>query len=110
GRPLSAQSHRPAAALERPRGSPSNHLAAAFERTRGDFSSAAGADRLKALLTGGQDDVDQAVLLGLVRRHDLVTVDVLADLVDRLTGVAGDHLLELGTHPEDLAGLDLDVR
>src|SRR3954469_6985554 len=72
--------------------------------------SAAGADRLKALLPGGQDDVHQAVLLGLVGRHDLVAVDVLADLVDRLTGVARDHLLELRAHAEDLTGLDLDVR
>src|SRR4051812_46434804 len=88
----------------------SNHPTPPLSGPRAVCLSAAGADRLKTLLTGGQNDVDQAVLLGLVGGHDLVTVDVLADLLDRLAGVARDHLLQLGTHPEDLAGLDLDVR
>src|SRR3954468_13790023 len=44
---------------------------------------AARPDGLQALLAGRQDHVDEAVLLGLLRRHDLVAVDVLADLVGR---------------------------
>ena len=58
--------------------------------------SAARHPGLQRLLAADQDGVDDAVLLGLVRRHDLVTVDVLADLVDGLAGVTSDHLLQLG--------------
>src|SRR3954469_5309815 len=74
------------------------------------WRSAAGTDGLQSLFPADQNGVDQAVLLGLGRRHDLVAVDVLANLLGRLARVAGDELLELRAHPEDLAGLDLDVR
>src|SRR5258707_10405 len=72
--------------------------------------SAARADRLHALLAAAQDRVDEAVFLGLGGGHDLVAVDVLTYLLHRLVGVLGEQLLELGTHPHDLPGLDLDVR
>src|SRR5918997_4933878 len=78
--------------------------------TRVPAGSASDAGGLQALLAADQDGVDQAVLLGLLRRHDLVPVDVLANLVDRLVRVLGEHLFQLGAHAQDLAGLDLDVR
>src|SRR4051812_31960816 len=51
--------------------------------------------------------VDQAVLDRLGGGQDLVTLDVLADLVERTTAVVADHLLEQLAHPQDLVGLDL---
>src|SRR5271166_6627182 len=61
-------------------------------------------------LPRGDDLVDQAVLDGLVRGHHEVAVRVLGDLVNLLPGVRGHHLVEQVAHPQDLAGLDLDVR
>src|SRR5450756_3204571 len=45
-------------------------------------------------LAAGQHLVDQAVLLGLDRREDLVPLDVGADLLLGLPGVEGDRRLE----------------
>src|SRR5690348_11945013 len=53
--------------------------------------------------------VDQAVLHGLGRREDLVTLDVLTHLILGTTGVPRNHVLQERTHPEDLSRLDLDV-
>src|SRR4051794_2947703 len=55
------------------------------------------------------DLVDDAVGLGLVGGEDLVALDVGADLLDRLAGVAGQDLLHLAAHPLDLRGVDLQV-
>src|SRR6266511_2895770 len=41
--------------------------------------------------------------------HDEVAVGVAGDLLDVLAGVGGDDLVQHAAHPEDLAGLDLDV-
>ena len=57
----------------------------------------------------GGERVDQAVVDGLLRGQDLVALDVLADVVDVLAGVAGQDLLQQAAHPQDLVGLDLDV-
>src|SRR5262245_5513371 len=64
----------------------------------------------RGLLPARQHAVDQAVLLGLLGRQDLVTIDVLADQREVTAGVRRDHLLEQRAHAQDLAGLDLDVR
>src|SRR3954468_3761971 len=53
-------------------------------------------------LEGVEHLVDEPVLDGLLGREDLVAVDVLADLFDRLAGGVGQHLFHQLTHPEDL--------
>src|SRR6476659_6421744 len=63
----------------------------------------------RGALEGLEHVVDQAVLDRLLGGQDLVTLDVVADLLDAATAVVADHLLEQLTHPEDLVGLDLDV-
>src|SRR3954447_19665106 len=55
------------------------------------------------------DPVDDSVLLGLLRGHEVVALGVLADLLDRLARVLGDDLVELLAQLDDLAGVDLDV-
>src|SRR5205085_5643224 len=51
--------------------------------------------------------VDDAVLLGLLRRHDEVPVRVLRDLLEGLTRVLREQLVQEPAVPEDLLGLDL---
>src|SRR5919197_5526516 len=54
--------------------------------------------------------VDDAVLLGFLRRHEVVALHVLADLVDFLSRVLAHDLLEAALEGDRLAGMDLDVR
>src|SRR3954468_23810289 len=60
-------------------------------------------------VAGAQHLVDHSVVLGLVCAHDEIPIRVALDLVDRLTGVQGKHLVDEISHPEDLLGLQLDV-
>src|ERR1044072_1310189 len=53
--------------------------------------------------------VDEAVLLGLRRRHDAVALHVALDLVEGLAGVLGDDVGGQFAHADDLLGLNLDV-
>lgn len=53
--------------------------------------------------------VDEAVLDRLLRSHEAVAVDVLHDLLDRLTGVDGDQLGHTAGEGQHLLRLDLDV-
>src|SRR5579884_66213 len=69
----------------------------------------AGGLRYPRKLPGGDDFVDNAVLAGLFRAHDEVAVGVLLDLLYRLPGVMGKHLVEQIPHPQDLLGLQLYV-
>src|SRR6516162_6709993 len=70
-----------------------------------------GADRCEGgFLPRGDDLVDEPVGDGLVGGHDEVAVRVLLDAIDRLAGVVAERLGEEVTHPQDLLGLDLDVR
>src|ERR671936_512529 len=55
------------------------------------------------------DVVDDAVLLGFLRRHEVVALHVPADLVHVLTGVLAHDLLEAALEGDRLAGMDLDV-
>src|SRR4051794_6234729 len=55
------------------------------------------------------DPVDDPVLLGLLRGHEVVALGVLGDLLDRLARVLGDDLVELLAQLDDLAGVDLNV-
>src|SRR5215210_7219 len=48
------------------------------------------------------DPVDDPVLLGLLRGHEVVALGVLADLLDRLARVLGDDLVELLAQLDDL--------
>src|SRR5437764_2433508 len=56
-----------------------------------------------------EDLVDDAVLLGLLSRHDEVAVGVVLHLLDGLAGVLGEQLVQELAVPQDLLGLDLDV-
>src|SRR4051812_35266428 len=64
----------------------------------------------ESLLAARQYPVNQTIVLGFGRRKELVAINVLSDLLHRLVGVPGQHLFELRAHPQDLLGLDLDVR
>src|SRR5437588_6658158 len=62
-------------------------------------------------LHGGFDDpVDQAVVLRRRRRHEEVTLDVPLDLFGGSAGVLGVDADDNLPEPEDLAGMNLDVR
>src|SRR3954462_6862725 len=61
------------------------------------------------LVGPGHNVVDEAIVLGLVRGEPAVAVGVLLDLLDRLTGVEGDPLLQDLLRVEHLLGLDRDV-
>src|SRR5438874_7551034 len=54
--------------------------------------------------------VDDAVLLGFLRGHEVVALHVLADLVHVLSGVLGHDLLEAALEGDRLPGMDLDIR
>src|SRR6266550_7118300 len=59
---------------------------------------------------GLDDPVDQAVVLCHRRRHEEVTLDVALDLFRRPAGVLRVNADDYLPKPEDLAGVDLDVR
>src|SRR3954468_7114004 len=66
-------------------------------------------DRVRSASARRDDLVDDAVLLGLRGRHEVVPFRVLPDLLDRLTGVRGNDLVEAAAHVDDLSRVDLDV-
>src|SRR4051812_16783870 len=69
---------------------PSPNLAIAWSLPRSPAASGhAGRDGHGGELTGGEDVVDQAVVLGLGRGEDEVPVGVAVDPLDRLAGVVG---------------------
>src|SRR5690606_28150785 len=78
---------------------------AGLERPPGPAS--AGLDGLGR--AGGQHVVDDAVLAGLLGRHEVVTLDVALDLFQRLAGVGGQFLVQALAQVEDFLGLDGDV-
>src|SRR5262245_6132030 len=55
------------------------------------------------------DVVDEAVLEPLGRGHDVVAVRVPLELVERLAGMALQDGVQRLAHPQDLAGVDLDL-
>src|SRR5262245_32174304 len=57
---------------------------------------------------GGDDLVDDPVLLRLLRRHEEVAVGVALDLVHRLARVVHEDAVQLLPHPEDLPRLAVD--
>src|SRR4029453_10462633 len=59
---------------------------------------------------GGDDLVDDLVLLGLLRGHEEVAVGVALDLLHALAGVVNQDAVQLLPHAEDLPGLDVDIR
>src|SRR6516165_8859253 len=60
-------------------------------------------------LEARQNLVHDAVLLGFLRREVLVPLDVPPHLLLGPAAVQGDDALHRGPHPQDLAGLDLQV-
>merc|ERR1711972_923129 len=59
---------------------------------------------------GGEDLVDYAVVLGLLRRHEEVAVAVILDLLNRLPSVVRDVLAEQRPDEKDFLRLNLNVR
>ena len=57
----------------------------------------------------GDDVVDDSVVLRFGRAHEVVALRVAPDLVDLLTGVVGDDLVQALAEVEDFACVDLDV-
>src|SRR5947209_18779479 len=55
------------------------------------------------------DLVDQAVFLGLDRRHVAVSLGIPDHPLDRLAAVPGEDLVDVLLVGQDLLGLDLDV-
>src|SRR5438477_11120358 len=58
----------------------------------------------------GDDLVDDVVFLGLLGGHEEVAVGVALDLLHGLPCVVQEDAVELLAHPENLSGLDVDVR
>src|SRR5689334_25357057 len=56
------------------------------------------------------DVVDDAVVLGFLRGHEVVTLHVLGDLLHLLSRVLAHDLLEAALEGDRLAGMDLDIR
>src|ERR1700682_5264658 len=59
---------------------------------------------------GLDDRVDQPVVLRHLRRHKEVALDVALHLLDRAAGVLSIDADDDLSKPEDLAGMNLDVR
>src|SRR5205823_3349337 len=55
------------------------------------------------------DLIGKAVVDSLGCRHPVIPVGVLADPLDRLSGLGGDDLAQSLAHLDDLARLDVDV-
>src|SRR5579875_554465 len=53
--------------------------------------------------------IDDAILLGLVRAHEVVALGVLTHLLEVFAGVLGDDLVQAPAHVDDLFRVDLDV-
>src|SRR5215212_11897490 len=87
------------------RSPPSPNLATSPPPGAGALADAGG-HRHRSQLPVRDHFVDDAVLLGLVRTHDEVAVGVLRHLLDGLTRVVGEDLVEGLTHARDLLGLD----
>src|SRR6185369_13025557 len=68
-----------------------------------------GCSKFRRDLPARDDLVDQAVLLRLLGGHDEVPVGVLGDLLERLSGVHREDLVDELAVAEDLLRLDLDV-
>src|SRR5690606_40786719 len=64
---------------------------------------------LQRRLTVRQHVIDDAVLLGLLGRENLVPLDVAGDLLDAAASVLREDRLQLVADPHDLVGHDLDV-
>jgi len=55
------------------------------------------------------DLVDQAVLLGLLSRHNEIALDVLLDFLDRLPAVVCQELVDHRPHPQNLLRVDINL-
>src|ERR1051326_3110000 len=72
-------------------------------------SSWLGRPYLGLALEGRQNLIYQPVLLGLFSGEELVPLHIASYLILVLAGVHGNNPLHSGAHPEDLAGLNLQV-
>ena len=53
--------------------------------------------------------IDDSVLLGLLRAHEVVTFGVSPHCLELLAGVLGDDLIEATAHVDDLLGVKLNI-
>ncbi len=57
----------------------------------------------------GDDLIDEAVFLGLLRRKEVVALGILLHLFQRLAGVLAEQPVHLGAGADDMVRVDLDV-
>src|SRR5271163_404679 len=58
----------------------------------------------------GYHTIDDAILLGLCRAHEVVALGVRPYLLELTVRVLGDDLVQAPAYVDDLPGVDLDVR
>jgi len=56
------------------------------------------------------DRIDQSVVDGLLARHEIVTIGIGLDSVERLTRMLGEDMVEAIPYAQDLPGMDVDIR
>ena len=57
----------------------------------------------------GDDLIDEAVFLGLLRRKEVVALGIQLHLFQRLAGVLAEQPVHLGAGADEMVGMDLDV-
>ena len=57
----------------------------------------------------GDDLINEAVFLGLLRRKEVVALGILLHLFQRLAGVLAEQPVHLGAGADDVVRMDLDV-
>src|ERR1700685_107274 len=57
----------------------------------------------------GDHTIDDSVLLGLLRTHEVIPFGVSPDVLQSLPGVLGDDLVQAPPYVDDLLGVNLDV-
>src|SRR5690606_27564131 len=87
--------------MSRPSGSPS--------APRANRSGPGPLLRLGRQLLVGDDLIDEAILLGLTWRHEVVALGIVLDPRDILAGVLGQEAVEGVPRAQDLLGVYVDV-
>ena len=62
------------------------------------------------LLTPLQHCIDEAVIPGLFRRHEVIAVGIVTDLIQVLSSMFDQDFIQLIPHPQDFPGVDVDRR
>ena len=63
----------------------------------------------RALAVLGNDFVHDAIIKGLLRRHDEIPLDVTLDLFKWLASMMRQEAVQHGSHPQNLPRLNINV-